>query len=695
MTNKKDNILLLSLLFFLFLFAIAVRLIYFTWAVSIPEFLWHGTLMINNVDGYYYAVGAKEILNHSHLLGDLNPNTSLVSIITAFLVKITPFSLDEVILWLPAIFGSLVVIPLVLLGKTLKSLPTGVLGALLGSIAWSYYNRTMVGYYDTDMLIIPLLVMIVWGIAEFFVNKNKKMFWLVPLLIIFNEAWYPQCRVVLLSVVFFSFIYAWFFDRKKENFLFLLVLTISLSNYAFYINLAIVILLLMIMRQKRTLIEKNLLWLFGITLLFLAFSGSFNVAISKLKSYLLSTPLHTDSFYYYSTMKTVREASGIPYSLVADRISGNIFVFALAVLGYIVLLIRKPIMIITIPLVVLGIFAHILGLRFTIYAVPFLALGYAYFGVFILDEIIKKKSFIKYFFMFLWIAPVLYVNIIHIIKYKVPTTLLKPEVEALVKLSKISKPGDYAFTWWDYAYPIRYYASLKTVIDGGVHSGALNYEVSYAFLHNQIVAANLARLDVEYIDKLRQNAEKGIKIKQKDFLINMMKKYHYKDPYLFLQALDNINFPMSKSKRNIYFYIPFRMTPILPTIAMFSSIDLKSGKVHKPFIISTKIKAVKNGKLYFADGLVFNLSGRLIWDKKIIPIKAFYYVNNKKIIKQKYYNQSPVSIVFYKPLNQVLIVQNKYLNSTFMKLYIFKQYNKKLFQPIIINDILVIYKLKK
>ena len=52
---------------------------------------------------------------------------------------------------MPAIISSLVVIPIILIARLYNQTLWGFFAALLGSIAWSYYNRTMAGYYDTDM----------------------------------------------------------------------------------------------------------------------------------------------------------------------------------------------------------------------------------------------------------------------------------------------------------------------------------------------------------------------------------------------------------------------------------------------------------------------------------------------------------------------------------------------------------------
>jgi dolichyl-diphosphooligosaccharide--protein glycosyltransferase/undecaprenyl-diphosphooligosaccharide--protein glycosyltransferase len=50
----------------------------------------------------------------------------------------------------------------------------GLISALLASIAWSYYNRTMIGYYDTDMLNIVLPMFLLWSIIWAINTKEDK-----------------------------------------------------------------------------------------------------------------------------------------------------------------------------------------------------------------------------------------------------------------------------------------------------------------------------------------------------------------------------------------------------------------------------------------------------------------------------------------------------------------------------------------
>jgi len=706
---KFSNKTAFLLVFIAYIFAMAVRYYYFSWASGVPEFLWHGTLMINNVDGYYYAAGAKELLNGSHVVGNLNPYHSLPSILTAGIVKLFPFlTLDQVILWMPAVFGSLLVVPLFLIGRSLKNDILGFAAALIGGIVWSYYNRTMVGYYDTDMLVIVLLMFIVWGIIEYLANDNQKMFLFVPLMIVLYEWWYPQSRTVLLALVGMSFLYILAFKRKQESFVFILFLLVALFGFKFYIN-AVLIAFLYVSYIKKTelfLNWKTIYGLFALAVVLLFVSGTMHLLLGKFLAYFNRSNNAGEGLHFYNVSKTIREASQIPFSVVANRISGGMGLFIFSLIGYVLMMIRYPVMIISLPMAVIGVMAHKLGLRFTIYAVPFFALGFAYLAMLISEYV--SKSFIndkiakisKIVLPFVLISPSLYANIKHVINYKTPTTFLSQEVETLDKLSHIAKPEDYVVTWWDYGYPIRYYAGTKTLIDGGKHSGEVNFPVSFALTHNQTAAANIARLDVEYTDKIVVAHELGKNIKTEGFIKDMMKKYGFKDPNEFLAALNSRDFKLSEKTRDIYFYFPYRMTDIYPTVAVFSSIDLKSGNVTRPFIVPTRVAAAGRDALKFSNGIWLDMRGNLHWGQKIVPVNSLYVsLYDKKgkfrVLKQPFNSTSNIYVVWYKPLNKVLIVSKEYFNSTYVQMFFLQNYDKELFEPVILNPFVKIYKLKK
>ncbi|HIQ50356.1 MAG TPA: peptide transporter, partial [Nautiliaceae bacterium] len=528
--------------------------------------------------------------------------------------------------------------------------------------------------------------------------------------IILYQLWYPGSRNVLLAIFGMAIFYS-LLKREKENFIFILFLGIPLLGFNIYIKLLLIGVLYTFYLKKREyfLESKNLTVMYIGLFLLLLLSGSLNSMISAFFGYFnRSSAIEQDTLHFFNVVKTVREAGAIPYDLVAKRISGSVLLFFFSAIGYVLILIRFPVMIITLPSVIIGLMAYKLGLRFTIYAVPFFALGFSYLAVLISEHLSKLlidekvSKYTKIGLPIILILPSLYLNRVHAIDYKTPTTLIKPEVETLFKLSKIATPQDYVLTWWDYGYPIRYYANVKTLIDGGKHSGEDNFPVSFALTQNQIKAANIARLNVEYTDKVEVAKELGQNLTTKGFIKDMMKEYGFKNPNEFLNALGDKNFTLPKKTRDVYFYFPFRMTDIYPTVALFSSIDLVTGKVDQPFIIPTSVANVSDKFIQFSNGMVLDLKrGSLVLNKsQAAPINRFYisfYDKNGKfrVIKQQVNPASNVNIVWYKTLNKVLIVSNSYFDSTYVQMFFLENYDKELFEPVILNPFVKIYKLKK
>ena len=161
-----------------YVFCIEVRMIWVYQFQDNPQFSWNGQLMINTNDGYFFASGAQHwlegTLGHNPRVPDVLYTAAIT--LTALATKILPFSLDTVVLYMPAVISGLVVIPIILIGRLFGMTAVGFFAALLGSIAWSYYNRTMIGYYDTDMFsaMAPMFILY-FLLATIKTEKTRKM----------------------------------------------------------------------------------------------------------------------------------------------------------------------------------------------------------------------------------------------------------------------------------------------------------------------------------------------------------------------------------------------------------------------------------------------------------------------------------------------------------------------------------------
>lgn len=213
MTSHKKFLLYIVLSY---LFSVLVHCIWVYQFYGYQPFIWNNQFMINTNDGYVYMQGANDLLNGIENRMRSRADEAL-PIITYLIAKILPFSLETIVLYLPAILSSLVVFPIILIAKELKQLEVGFITALLSSIAWSYYNRTLVGYYDTDMLNIVLPLFLLWSLIGA-LTTNKNYYLLITALdILAYRAWYPQSYALEFSFWVLIGIYAIYKNIKKKK----------------------------------------------------------------------------------------------------------------------------------------------------------------------------------------------------------------------------------------------------------------------------------------------------------------------------------------------------------------------------------------------------------------------------------------------------------------------------------------------
>ncbi|HFU74708.1 MAG TPA: peptide-binding protein, partial [Arcobacter sp.] len=400
---------MLGLMLLAYLFSFAVRLIWVYQFQDNPNFIWNGELMINTNDGYFFAAGAQQELFGLH---ESNPRVFGlfdygVIFFTTLLVNITPFSLETVILYMPSVISSLVVIPIILIARLYNQTLWGFFAALLGSITWSYYNRTMVGYYDTDMFsaMAPMFILFFLIKSTLDFNLRSALYAAVAIAI------YPFLYDAGLSIVYaMGIMYAlymlFYHNDEKVAYLSLILVFIALlpfpfiSPFEYLVKILVLVILYVVLYVvfKRISIKRELLILITALffLAFLFFGNVFGLIIGKVSTYLATGTVDT-GLRFYSVAQTVREAGSIPFETFANRTSGSVIGVLIALVGYAILVIRHRAFILALPLIGIGIFALWGGLRFTVYAVPVAAMSAIYL-FFIVAERFKEKKW-KYPFI--------------------------------------------------------------------------------------------------------------------------------------------------------------------------------------------------------------------------------------------------------------------------------------------------------
>lgn len=690
-----------------FLFSVAIRMIWFYQFFGYEPFMFNSQLMINTNDGYFWAEGARDILSGISQENDLSPITTAASQLTALFAYILPFSFESIILFMPVFLSSLVVVPIILIAKSLDNLEMGLIAALLASIAWSYYNRTMIGYYDTDMLNIVLPMFLLWSII-WAIRTNENRYLLITALdILVYRWWYPQSYSLEFSFFGLILFYTLVWDRKNfYNYKLLALMMLAMVNIDGFIRFPLVLAVFYIFKDKR--FDKYTYSILVASVVVFFASGGFTPIWNQLKGYVFKdTVTAADEglkLHFFSVMQTIREAGHIPFETFANRISGHVITFILSLGGFIYLSYRDKIMLFGLPMIGLGFLAYFGGLRFTIYAVPVLAFGAA----FLITEIARymPTKRLKFLAITAFTLAVLYPNIAHVQEYKVPTVFNVNEIKVLDKLKNIADREDYVIAWWDYGYPIRYYSDVKTLADGGKHSGSVNFPVSFTLTSPQNISAKMARLDVEYTEKtFRFKEENKERIEDENITIfsnieQMTKEYGFDDANDFLLSLQT-DIELPSKTRDIYFYLPYRMLDIYPTVKAFSNINLMNAKMKSsPLFYMSRVFKEEQSGINLGQGIFLDLQNSTItFSDQKMPIKRFVQTSYDKNMKfKKDVNilniTADINVIYMSSYNTFLVLDEKTYNSLYIQLMVLEEYDKTLFEEVILTPHAKVYKLK-
>ncbi len=690
---------LLLLMGLAYTFSFAIRMIWVYQFQGNDQFLWNGQLMINTNDGYTWAAGAQNILYGLH---EDNPGirdmwANGIIFFTVLFVKITPFSLETIILYMPTVISSLVVIPIILIARLYNQALWGFFAALLGTIAWSYYNRTMTGYYDTDMFSAMAPMFILYFLMKSTMDFTPRSALYAAIAIALYPFLYDAGKSIVYAMGIIYALYMMFYHRHDRTTYISMVLVfvalvpfplVAPFNYIVKIGVLIVLYLFL---KKSSIEQKKLMIVSGILfLLFMYLGNVFGLILNKVMSYM-STGTVSEGLHFYGVHQTIREAGKIPFETFANRISGSQIGVIVSFIGYIVLVMRHRAFILALPLIGIGVFALWGGLRFTVYAVPVAAISAVYL-FFVLGDFFKEKR-LKYAFVVVATAAMIYPNITHIIGYKVPTVLNKAEVQDLVKLDKIANDKDYTLTWWDYGYPIWFYSNTNTLIDGGKHQND-NFIISKIMqTTSPEFAANLSRLAIEtYVDSNYSNvADTMFKNGKEDQL----------DPNLLLSELESNSYKLPKKTRDIYLYLPYRMLRIFPTVAVFGNLDLSTGKAERKIAFyPTNAVSNKDGVIAFSNGITFDAKkGEITLGQQKTQVKNFIVTQNTKqgevqLQSQLYHADGEYAIVYMKSYGTFVVMDSETFNSTYVQMFMLEKYDKNLFELVVSSPYSKIYKLK-
>lgn len=181
--------------------------------------------------------------------------------------------------------------------------------------------------------------------------------------------------------------------------------------------------------------------------------------------------------------QSIREARNVPWSDTLGRMAPTPWLGWLGLGCFFAVLAFRPTAALLLPLLGIALAGLWLGVRFTMFGGPALALGLGVCLEWLARRFLAERT---------WrgaaavgaqvvLGLALALPLLNFYRDLPPSPVLsKLHAEGLIRLKSMAPHGSQVWTWWDYGYATQYYAGLMTPSDGGRHGGQDIYPTAMA-----------------------------------------------------------------------------------------------------------------------------------------------------------------------------------------------------------------------
>lgn len=685
-------------------------------------YFFDGNRLLTTNDAYHFATATKDLIN-----GNINDafypiaTLEMSSILSAAFYYLLPFSIDDLFFFLPIMLSSLVAIPVYLLAKDMTNKYFALFAAILTPLSIGYSNRTIGGYYDTDMLVLFFPLFGIYFLYRILKQYNLRDVVFAAVFFILALLWHKvSATYILTASIFFAFLYLLIKDRKKlKQYEALGILIISISLINIYIKLILLIILLHFMSDKVLFFQditdkiKSKIKYKSILILLIGCGvfivSNLDLITSRFATYVTDKMITQSAITLHTTSGTVMELAPLTISNLAERTMGDNATFVIGLIGIIVMFVKVKRSIILLPFLLLSFLSLKLGLRFSMFGAPVFSIGYFYLLYFLLNFLnafLKDKmalNGIKFIISICFALFAIMPNYYHTKNYFVPPVVLGNEIDALDSIKKDSESrDDLTISWWDYGFLIPYYSNTRAIIQGTDLDGVNHFISSFILSSSsQLASYNMSKLIAE---ALYTDDKELMKYHSLDRILH---QYHaIKDPKSFMDSLGDSSFNAPKINRNIYLYIPYSILAIQTAIDEFSDIDYSNGKVlhdEKSKTLAQYTSIADKNNYYLLDGEFefYPKSGifKSIKSGKSINVQQFHIINRVgdelQTTTTKYSDdKKKLHIIYSKELNMFFAIDERTNSSLSVQLFLYENYDKNLFSLVHSSKGAKAYKLK-
>ena len=659
---------------------------------------------ILNPDSGLYAYYAQQILS-----GVSYPVTQpdlLPAFLFASLSQLFSVHLDWIIFLAPVFVSSLIVIPIILIGRTIQQTKLGFFAALFVAIDFNFYGRSGLGYYDTDILNLFFPLLIIYFMMQFAIKKRLHYALMASFSLWLFGLWYHSAAPINFSLLI-NFLFLTLMLHRKNALhyqaFFLLVIAILPLDKHWLPIIAITFYFLFKTLNDRYKQEGKYYFLLVVSVMVIAllsfdFSRYYKRGFAYFNAPTMKTiKTGTGEYYYYNQMKTVGEAQGRNILKPDGTYSQQTTVGILATVGYLLMLIVYPSLLYTLPLMFLGYASYYIGNRFLMYASPEFALGLV-FLIFILFENWNRFSTEQLPFRRLRVYMLL-IFLLFALEYVLTFNKNRgfilnfdnTDVKGLRELSTQLTPKDTIITWWDFGWPIWYYAGTSnTMTDNGLHGGIDSYAVSKIYLSSS--------------PSFVRNAS--------CFFSEKMKEAHQnRSPYFLghiakTQDLDQLFTSLSDPEKqfecpegDVYIFMHGLIVSLLEYIYYTSGFDLRTAKAFgKKALLYDQFTSNFDINGTYSKGIRYdfnNTAGTIKLGDNDVPVHNIAISSEHIMSASRNYDNNTTLNLVVANQSYAFYLDDFFFNSFYVQAYFFDNYDRNRFEKVIDAPHMKVFKIKK
>ncbi|MFT7579440.1 MAG: undecaprenyl-diphosphooligosaccharide--protein glycosyltransferase [Myxococcota bacterium] len=678
-----------------------LRLLWVPEAFALEQALVDGVPMPTTGDSYVWGASIRAALEGFGESTARLPawDRQAVTALGVLVTKVTPWSLTEVLLYLPIVVGSLLVVPVILTGRLLGSTWFGFFAALLAVSATSYVSRTSFGYYDTDMFAVTFQAAVLLTLLGTALRRSLEWALMAALLLTTYRFIYDKGGFVAMTQLgaYALLVGTWMRGDPRAPALLALVALAFLPIP--HILRPIPILAAYLLFKRWRFPQWRWMLVGGAALVALMLLTGTGRQILQLLGRFLGADAAGDLLYTFVGERLIAETQGASFPALGARISGHWTLMLVAIAGYGLACWRWRPLLMGIPLWLLGLSAMWTGMRFTIYAVPVAAIG-SVAAMYVVAAWLPRVR-LRGTAVAAMVTAALIPAIIFAESFGARVNLDRRDVVGMKALGEVAGPNDFAVTWWDFGYPLAYYAGVSSIVDGGHHSrdSAL---IARAFSsRSPILAANLSRMMAETAAKLEG---RGKHVLGRAF----RRQSEGRSANEFLAHMATPDYTPPQKEREVFLYMPLRMLPLLATVYRYAAVDLETGKeAPSPMFVFAMNVDREQARIKLVNDFVIDpKAGMLIYDPeeshlrqsfKIRTLMRITPANNgpHKVVSDTLHADGAVTVIWLEIFKAMLVVDDALLYSNVVQMMLLDRWDNSLFEPVIRNPQLRAYRLRK